>query len=237
MEILKVTNLQKTFFGREVNVPVLKQVSFSLEEGSFTALTGISGSGKTTLLHLLAGLIDADKGSISFAENHLSNLSENERYLFRRRYIGMIFQQSSLLPNLTVEENLILPVILDRGRIPDEERLDRILRLLKLQEQKDRYPFELSGGEKQRAAFGRAVFPRPSLILADEPCAHLDIRQSLETMFLLQECAKHENQTVLMATHNLSLAQLCDRILELKDGYIIHSFGVQYESDPYCDSK
>lgn len=237
MEILKVTNLQKTFFGREVNVPVLKQVSFSLEEGSFTALTGISGSGKTTLLHLLAGLIDADKGSISFTENHLSNLSENERYLFRRRYIGMIFQQSSLLPNLTVEENLILPVILDRGRIPDEERLDRILRLLKLQEQKDRYPFELSGGEKQRAAFGRAVFPRPSLILADEPCAHLDIRQSLETMFLLQECAKHENQTVLMATHNLSLAQLCDRILELKDGYIIHSFGVQYESDPYCDSK
>lgn len=237
MKILKVTNLQKTFFGREVNVPVLKQVSFSLEEGSFTALTGISGSGKTTLLHLLAGLIDADKGSISFAGNHLSNLSENERYLFRRRYIGMIFQQSSLLPNLTVEENLILPVILDRGRIPDEERLDRILRLLKLQEQKDRYPFELSGGEKQRAAFGRAVFPRPSLILADEPCAHLDIRQSLETMFLLQECAKHENQTVLMATHNLSLAQLCDRILELKDGYIIHSFGVQYESDPYCDSK
>lgn len=237
MEILKVTNLQKTFFGREVNVPVLKQVSFSLEEGSFTALTGISGSGKTTLLHLLAGLIDADKGSISFAGNHMSNLSEKERYLFRRRYIGMIFQQSSLLPNLTVEENLVLPVILDRGRIPDKERLDRILRLLKLQEQKDRYPFELSGGEKQRAAFGRAVFPRPSLILADEPCAHLDIRQSLETMFLLQECAKHENQTVLIATHNLSLAQLCDRILELKDGYMIHSFGVQYESDPYSDSK
>lgn len=220
MEAVKVTDVEKSFtdgMGRE---KVLKNVTFSLEEGTFTALTGISGAGKTTLLHLLAGFQKPDKGEILLAGRRVQNMKEKEAALFRRRHIAMVFQEGALLPGLTVEENMILPVVMDTGRLLDEEKLNQILETLSLTGQRNRYPAELSGGERQRAVFGRALFSEAELILADEPAARLDTRQSLELMGTLKRCAKVWHRTILMATHDLDLAQICDETLELRDGCI-----------------
>ncbi|QDW74487.1 ABC transporter ATP-binding protein [Lachnospiraceae bacterium KGMB03038] len=220
MEAVKVTDVEKSFtdgMGRE---KVLKNVTFSLEEGTFTALTGISGAGKTTLLHLLAGFQKPDKGEILLAGRQIQKMKEKEAAPFRRRHIAMVFQEGALLPGLTVEENMILPVVMDTGRLLDEEKLNQILETLSLTGQRNRYPAELSGGERQRAVFGRALFSEAELILADEPAARLDTRQSLELMGTLKRCAKVWHRTILMATHDLDLAQICDETLELRDGCI-----------------
>lgn len=223
MEAVTVTGVSKTFPGPGVGEAVLKDITFSLEEGTFTALTGISGSGKTTLLHLLAGLQRPDAGRITVAGRDIQKMSEKEAALFRRRHIAVVFQEGALLPGLTVEENIALPLLMDTGRLLDENRLEEILHSLYLYDKRKRYPAELSGGEKQRAVFGRALFSDAELILADEPAARLDTRQSLDTMGMLKKCAGLYQRTVLMATHNTDLAQICDRILELREG-CIHSF-------------
>lgn len=220
MEAVKVSGVRKTFTDKVQTEEVLKNITFSLETGTFTALTGISGAGKTTLLHLLAGFQKPDGGEILLGGRRMQGLGEREAALFRRRHVAMVFQEASLLPGLTVEENLILPIVMDTGRNLDEKRLDQILDALSLTEQRSRYPVELSGGQKQRAVFGRALFSEAELILADEPAARLDTRQSLELMGLLKQCASAWHRTILMATHDLDLAQICDRILELKDGCI-----------------
>ena len=220
MEAVKVSGVRKTFADGAKTEEVLRDVTFSLETGTFTALTGISGAGKTTLLHLLAGFQKPDEGEIFLCGRRMQGLGEREAALFRRRHVAMVFQEASLLPGLTVEENLVLPVILDTGRSLDEKRLDRILCALSLTGQRSRYPVELSGGQKQRAVLGRALFSEAELILADEPAARLDTRQSLELMGLLKQCASAWHRTILMATHDLDLAQICDRVLELKDGRI-----------------
>ena len=198
----------------------MRDVSFALEEGSFTALTGISGSGKTTLLHLLAGLQDPEAGEIFLLGRNMREMTKKERILFRRRHVSLVLQEAALLPNLTVEENLALPVVMDTGRLVEEEKLERILKDLALAEARNRYPAQLSGGERQRAVFGRALFSEAEILLADEPCARLDRRQSLETVGMLKRCAGLWGRTVLMATHDLDLAQICDRILTLEDGQI-----------------
>lgn len=220
MEAVKVAGVRKVFIGNAGVQEVLKDVTFSLEEGTFTALTGISGAGKTTLLHLLAGLQKPDEGEIMLAGRQLQTMSEKETALFRRRHIAMVLQESLLLPGLTVEENIILPGVMDTGRFLDKRRLEEVLSILRLSAHRQKYPTELSGGERQRTVFGRAMFSDAELILADEPAARLDTRQSLELTGSLKQCAKIWHRTILMATHDLGLAQFCDRVLELKDGIV-----------------
>ena len=220
MEILKVQGLKKRFTDRGEGEPVLSGASFRLEEGTFTALTGISGAGKTTLIHLLAGLQEPDGGQVYLLGRDLGEMKEEERTLFRRRHISLVLQEGALLPGLTVEENILLPMAMDTGRLVEEERLGQILEALGLTRLRRRFPARLSGGERQRVVLGRALLSDAEIILADEPCARLDRRQSLEIMGLLRECAGTWNRTVLMATHDLDLAQICDQILVLRDGQI-----------------
>ena len=220
MEAIRVQVVGKTYGNGLEKESILRNVSFALEEGSFTALTGISGSGKTTLLHLLAGLQDPEAGEIFLLGRNMREMTKKERILFRRRHVSLVLQEAALLPNLTVEENLTLPVVMDTGRLVEEEKLERILKDLALAEARNRYPAQLSGGERQRAVFGRALFSEAEILLADEPCARLDRRQSLETVGMLKRCAGLWGRTVLMATHDLDLAQICDRILTLEDGQI-----------------
>ena len=220
MEAIRVQGVWKTYGNGPEKESILRDVSFAQEEGSFTALTGISGSGKTTLLHLLAGLQDPEAGEIFLLGRNMREMTKKERILFRRRHVSLVLQEAALLPNLTVEENLALPVVMDTGRLVEEEKLERILKDLALAEARDRYPAQLSGGERQRAVFGRALFSEAEILLADEPCARLDRRQSLETVGMLKRCAGLWGRTVLMATHDLDLAQICDRILTLEDGQI-----------------
>ncbi|HIY55783.1 MAG TPA: ABC transporter ATP-binding protein [Candidatus Dorea merdavium] len=220
MEILKVQGLKKRFTDRGEGEPVLSGASFRLEEGTFTALTGISGAGKTTLIHLLAGLQEPDGGQVYLLGRDLGEMKEEERTLFRRRHISLVLQEGALLPGLTVEENILLPMAMDTGRLVEEERLEQILEALGLTRLRRRFPARLSGGERQRVVLGRALLSDAEIILADEPCARLDRRQSLEIMGLLRECAGTWNRTVLMATHDLDLAQICDQILVLRDGQI-----------------
>ena len=220
MEILKVQGLKKRFTGRGEGEPVLSGASFRLEEGTFTALTGISGAGKTTLIHLLAGLQEPDEGQVFLLGRDLGEMKEEERTLFRRRHISLVLQEGALLPGLTVEENILLPMAMDTGRLVEEERLEQILEALGLTRLRRRFPARLSGGERQRVVLGRALLSDAEIILADEPCARLDRRQSLEIMGLLKECAGTWNRTVLMATHDLDLAQICDQILVIRDGQI-----------------
>lgn len=220
MEILKVQGLKKRFTDRGEGEPVLSGASFRLEEGTFTALTGISGAGKTTLIHLLAGLQEPDGGQVYLLGRDLGEMKEEERILFRRRHISLVLQEGALLPGLTVEENILLPMAMDTGRLVEEERLEQILEALGLTRLRRRFPARLSGGERQRVVLGRALLSDTEIILADEPCARLDRRQSLEIMGLLKECAGTWNRTVLMATHDLDLAQICDQILVLRDGQI-----------------
>ena len=220
MEILKVQGLKKRFTGRGEGEPVLSGASFRLEEGTFTALTGISGAGKTTLIHLLAGLQEPDEGQVFLLGRDLGEMKEEERTLFRRRHISLVLQEGALLPGLTVEENILLPMAMDTGRLVEEERLEQILEALGLTRLRRRFPARLSGGERQRVVLGRALLSDAEIILADEPCARLDRRQSLEIMGLLKECAGTWNRTVLMATHDLDLAQICHQILVLRDGQI-----------------
>lgn len=220
MEAIRVQGVRKTYGNGPEEEIILRDVSFAQEEGSFTALTGISGSGKTTLLHLLAGLQDPEAGEIFLLGRNMREMTKKERILFRRRHVSLVLQEAALLPNLTVEENLALPVVMDTGRLVEEEKLERILKDLALAEARNRYPAQLSGGERQRAVFGRALFSEAEILLADEPCARLDRRQSLETVGMLKRCAGLWGRTVLMATHDLDLAQICDRILTLEDGQI-----------------
>lgn len=220
MEILKVQGLKKRFTDRGEGEPVLSGASFRLEEGTFTALTGISGAGKTTLIHLLAGLQEPDGGQVYLLGRDLGEMKEEERTLFRRRHISLVLQEGALLPGLTVEENILLPLTMDTGRLVEEERLEQILEALGLTRLRRRFPARLSGGERQRVVLGRALLSDAEIILADEPCARLDRRQSLEIMGLLRECAGTWNRTVLMATHDLDLAQICDQILVFRDGQI-----------------
>lgn len=220
MEAIRVQGVWKTYGNGPEKESILRDVSFAFEEGSFTALTGISGSGKTTLLHLLAGLQDPEAGEIFLLGRNMREMTKKERILFRRRHVSLVLQEAALLPNLTVEENLALPVVMDTGRLVEEEKLERILKDLALAEARNRYPAQLSGGERQRAVFGRALFSEAEILLADEPCARLDRRQSLETVGMLKRCVGLWGRTVLMATHDLDLAQICDRILTLEDGQI-----------------
>ncbi len=219
LEILRVDNLSKTYGKGEAQVKALQCVSFSMVKGEFAAVVGESGSGKSTLLHCIGGLDDPTSGKVYLDGEDLFALNENKRTIFRRRNIGFIFQSFHLVPELTVEQNIIFPLLLD-DRKPDRERVEEILEILGLSDRRSHLPGQLSGGQQQRVAIGRALATRPKLILADEPTGNLDSKNSRDVMELLLQASRRYQQTILMITHNQSLAASADRVLRVSDGIL-----------------
>ncbi len=219
MEILKVQKLCKTYGTGEVKVNALKDVSFSLEKGEFVAVVGESGSGKSTLLNCIGALDVPTSGVITMDGNNLFTMKEEERTIFRRRNIGFIFQSFQLVSELTVEQNIVFPLLLDY-RKPKVADVEEILELLGLTDRRNHLPSQLSGGQQQRVAIGRALITKPKLILADEPTGNLDSKNSQDVIDLLTKASRHYQQTILMITHNNSLTSMVDRVLRVTDGVL-----------------
>lgn len=223
MDLLEVKNISKTYGSGEAAVHALKHVSFSVPKGEFVAIVGESGSGKSTLLNLIGALDSPTSGKVLIAGKDLFSMNDNSLTVFRRRNIGFIFQSFNLIPELTVEQNIIFPVLLDYQK-PDKKYLKELLNVLNLQERRHHLPSQLSGGQQQRVAIGRALITRPSLILADEPTGNLDTQNTSEVITLLKEASRIYQQTIVMITHSKSIAQTADRILQVSDG-VLTDFG------------
>ena len=219
MKILKVENLSKIYGKGDAKVIALNDISFEVEEGEFIAITGPSGSGKSTLLHSIAGLEKPSSGTVYFYDKNIYEMNKKDLTILRRQKIGIIYQFYNLIPNLTVEENILLPIELDRKKV-DKNKLEDILKFLNLENRKKHLPNELSGGQQQKVAIGRALMINPTIILADEPTGNLDSKSSKEIIDLLQKANKEYKQTIIMITHNLEIAKLADRILHIEDGKI-----------------
>ena len=219
MEILKVQDLCKTYGKGEAKVEALKKVSLSLDKGEFAAVVGESGSGKSTLLNCIGALDTPTSGHILVDGQDLFSMKEEQRTIFRRRNIGFIFQSFQLVSELNVEQNIIFPLLLDY-RKPDPAAVEEILDLLGLTERRHHLPNQLSGGQQQRVAIGRALITKPKLILADEPTGNLDSKNSQDVMALLKNASKKYEQTIIMITHNRSIAQTADRVLNVSDGVL-----------------
>ena len=219
MEILKVQKLCKTYGTGAVKVDALKDVSFSLEKGEFVAVVGESGSGKSTLLNCLGALDVPTSGLITIDGSNLFTMKEEERTIFRRRNIGFIFQSFQLVSELTVEQNIVFPLLLDY-RKPKASNVEEILELLGLTDRRNHLPSQLSGGQQQRVAIGRALITKPKLILADEPTGNLDSKNSQDVIDLLTKASRHYQQTILMITHNNSFTSMVDRVLRVIDGVL-----------------
>lgn len=219
MKILEVTNLCKTYGKGDTMLKALDNVSFSVEKGEFVAIIGPSGSGKSTLLHILGGVDVPTKGSVVINQTDISNLDETALAIFRRRQIGLIYQFYNLIPILTVQENLTLPLLLD-GRKPDEKQISTLVKRLGLENRLDHLPNQLSGGQQQRVSIGRALVNNPALMLADEPTGNLDSENSKEIISLLRQFNKDFNQTVIIITHDEKIANSADRVITIEDGKI-----------------
>lgn len=220
MNILKIENLKKVYGSGETEVKALDDISFQVEEGEFIAIIGPSGSGKSTLLHSIAGLEKPTSGKVYFYDKDIYKMNKKELTILRRQKIGIIYQFYNLIPTLNVEENIILPIELDRKKI-DTKKLDEIIKFLGLEKRKKHLPNELSGGQQQKVAIGRALMINPTIILADEPTGNLDSKSSEEIMQVLKKANKDYKQTIIMITHNLEIAKLADRIIKIEDGNII----------------
>ena len=223
MDLLKVKAVSKTYGSGEAAVHALKKASFTVPKGEFVAIVGESGSGKTTLLNMIGALDTPTSGKVFIDGKDIFAMKEKRLTIFRRRNIGFIFQSFNLIPELTVEQNMIFPVLLDYQK-PDKRYLEELLSVLNLKERRHHLPGQLSGGQQQRAAIGRALMTRPSLILADEPTGNLDTQNSSEVMALLKETSRKYEQTIIMITHNRRIAQTADRILQVLDG-VVTDFG------------
>jgi putative ABC transport system ATP-binding protein len=219
MEILKTYELTKTYGIADTKVEALKATNISINKGEFVAVVGPSGSGKSTLLHIMAGLLKPSSGTVLIEGKNIYNLNEDELSIFRRRNIGFIFQFFNLLPMLSLEENVILPAILDNKKV-DMEYLDELLKVLGLSDRRRHLPGALSGGQQQRAAIARALFTKPSIIFADEPTGNLDSKSSKEVLELLTMSIKKYNQTLVLITHDMNVAKHSDRILSIEDGIV-----------------
>ena len=220
MNILKIENLKKVYGSGETEVKALDDISFQVEEGEFIAIIGPSGSGKSTLLHSIAGLEKPTSGKVYFYDKDIYKMNKKELTILRRQKIGIIYQFYNLIPTLNVEENITLPIELDRKKI-DTKKLDEIIKFLGLEKRKKHLPNELSGGQQQKVAIGRALMINPIIILADEPTGNLDSKSSEEIMQVLKKANKDYKQTIIMITHNLEIAKLADRIIKIEDGKII----------------
>ena len=219
MAILEVKNLTKIYGNDENKVVALDHVSFTVEKGEFIAIVGSSGSGKSTLLHLIGGVDKPTSGEVIVNGQNIYKKNENELAIFRRREVGLIYQFYNLIPILTVEENMTLPVLLDNKQV-NQEKLDELLRILDLKSREKHLPRELSGGQQQRVSIGRALMNAPSLVLADEPTGNLDSKNSKEIIDLLKLTQKRYKQTLIMITHDESIAMQADRIIVIEDGKI-----------------
>lgn len=228
MEILKVQHLSKTYGKGENQVNALKDVSFTLAQGEFAAVVGESGSGKSTLLNCIGALDTPTAGNIYMDGNDLFSMKEEQRTIFRRRNIGFVFQSFQLVAELTVEQNIMFPILLDY-RKPDQSAVNEILEVLGLLERRHHLPGQLSGGQQQRVAIGRALITRPKLILADEPTGNLDSKNSQDVIDLLVRASRLYQQTILMITHNNHLTTSVDRVLRVSDGVLTDLGGKENE--------
>lgn len=219
MKILDVKNLSKTYGKGDTMVKALDGVSFSVEQGEFVAIIGPSGSGKSTMLHILGGVDTPTSGSVVINDTDISQLDETALAIFRRRQIGLIYQFYNLIPILTVEENLTLPLLLD-GRKPDKKQVQTLIDKLGLAHRLTHLPNQLSGGQQQRVSIGRALVNNPALLLADEPTGNLDSENSKEIIALLRHFNKEFKQTVIIITHDEKIALSADRIISIEDGKI-----------------
>ena len=228
MNLLEVNNLCKTYGKGETAVEALKNVSFSVSKGEFVSIVGESGSGKSTLLNIIGGLDTPTSGELLIDGKNIYKMKDEELTIFRRRNIGFIFQSFNLIPELTIEQNIIFPLLLDYKKT-DNAYLEELLNILSLTERRHHLPRQLSGGQQQRVAIGRALITRPTLIIADEPTGNLDSKNSNEVISLLKNASERFKQTILMITHNRTIASTTDRVLQVTDG-ALHDFGgVPYE--------
>lgn len=219
MEILRVENLSKTYGSGDNLVKALDNVSFSVQKGDFVAIIGPSGSGKSTLLHIIGGVDIPTSGKVYLDGQDVYAQSEEKLAIFRRRQVGLIYQFFNLIPVLNVKENITLPVLMD-GRKVNEQRVDELLTTLKLKDRENHLPNQLSGGEQQRVAIGRALMNAPAVVLADEPTGNLDSKNSHEIVEMLKLSNKKFNQTLIIVTHDESIALQANRIIALEDGRV-----------------
>ena len=219
MDLLEVKSISKTYGSGNTAVHALRNATFSVPKGEYVAIVGESGSGKSTLLNMIGALDTPTSGKVYIDGKDIFGMKERNLTVFRRRNIGFIFQSFNLIPELTVEQNIIFPILLDYQK-PDKKYLEELLTVLNLKERRNHLPNQLSGGQQQRVAIGRALITRPSLILADEPTGNLDTQNSSEVIALLKEASRKYEQTIIMITHNRSIAQSADRILKVSDGVL-----------------
>lgn len=220
MELLQCTGLKKVYGRGNTAVCALDGLDLTVERGEFTAIVGASGSGKSTLLHILAGVDKPTAGKVLVDGVDVGALDPTRAALFRRRKVGLVYQFFNLIPTLTVEKNITLPLLLDKRR-PDPEALDRLIAALGLQDKRKALPEQLSGGQQQRVAIARALCYRPALLLADEPTGNLDRKNSTEILDLLRLCHRELGQTILLVTHDETLAAQADRVVTLSDGRVV----------------
>lgn len=219
MNLLEVKNICKTYGHGEAAVHALRDVSFTVSKGEFVAIIGESGSGKSTLLNMIGGMDVPTSGQVIIDGKDIFSMKERSLTIFRRRNIGFIFQSFNLIPELTVEQNIAFPVLLDHQK-PNNAYLEELLSVLGLRERRDHLPSQLSGGQQQRVAIGRALITRPTLILADEPTGNLDTKNTSEVITLLRETSRIYEQTILLITHSQGIAQTADRIFSVSDGVL-----------------
>ena len=219
MDLLQVKHITKIYGSGETAVHALKNVSFCVPKGEFVAVVGESGSGKSTLLNMIGALDVPTSGEVFINGNNTFAMKEKALTIFRRRNIGFVFQAFNLIPELSVEQNIIFPLLLDHRR-PDRKYLNELLDALGLEKRRRHLPGQLSGGQQQRVAIGRALMTRPCLVLADEPTGNLDSQNSSEVLALLKETARRYEQTVIMITHNPAIAHTADRVLKVSDGIL-----------------
>lgn len=220
MEILKCENVTKIYGGGETQQKALDNINLSVNKGEFVAIVGASGSGKSTLLHLIGTVDKATSGKIYIDGKDISSLNKEKSAIFRRRKVGLIYQFYNLIPTLTVEQNILLPLKLDKKNF-NESYFYEIISILGLQEKLNSYPNQLSGGQQQRTAIARALMYRPAIILADEPTGNLDRKNSQEIIALLKLSNKSYNQTIILVTHDENVALQADRIITIEDGKIV----------------
>lgn len=219
MEIVKTINLTKSYGKGEARIDALKDVNLSINKGEFIAIVGPSGSGKSTLLHLVGGVDRPTSGKVIIDEEDIYSMSEKRLALFRRRKAGFVFQNYNLIPVLTAEENIMLPLLLDNKTV-DKSYMEELIKLLGLENRRHHLPSELSGGQQQRVSIGRALAYKPSIILADEPTGNLDRKNGKEIIELLKYSVKKYNQTLVMITHDINIACQAERVINIEDGMI-----------------
>lgn len=220
MDIITIKDLTKIYGKGDMEIRAVDHMNLQIDKREIVAITGTSGSGKSTLLHLLGGVGQPTSGEVILDGENMYELNDDGRSAIRRRKIGFVFQSYNLIPILTAEENIISPILLDKKK-PDASYIEELLNMLNLEKWRNHLPNQLSGGQQQRVAIGRALANRPRLILADEPTGNLDHGQAMEIMRILIQSVKKYQQTLVIVTHDMDLARMCERIIRIQDGKIL----------------